>query len=171
MVLGVIVGVVPIPIPGIGTLALGTAGGPLLVALLLGHLGRTGGLVWTIPASANLTLRSFGLTMFLAQVGMSAGPKFVATVQQTGFVLLACGAAILLAVVATTLLVGHVLLKVAYDDLLGIASGVTGNPAILAYAGRAAPTERPDLGYALIFPAATLEKIVVVAVLTALFLR
>ena len=59
MVLGVIVGVVPIPIPGIGTLALGTAGGPLLVALLLGHLGRTGGLVWTIPASANLTLRSF----------------------------------------------------------------------------------------------------------------
>ena len=171
MVLGVIVGVVPIPIPGIGTLALGTAGGPLLVALLLGHLGRTGGLVWTIPASANLTLRSFGLTMFLAQVGMSAGPKFVATVQQTGFVLLACGAAILVAVVATTLLVGHVLLKVAYDDLLGIASGVTGNPAILAYAGRAAPTERPDLGYALIFPAATLVKIVVVAVLTALFLR
>jgi putative transport protein len=171
MVLGVIVGLVPIPIPGIGTLALGAAGGPLVVALVLGHLGRTGGLAWTMPASANLTLRNFGLTLFLAQVGMSAGPKFVATVQQTGFLLLGWGAAMLLAVVVTTLLVGHYVLKIAYDDLLGIASGVTGNPAILAYAGRAAPTDRPDLGYALIFPGATLVKIVIVAVLTPLFLK
>ena len=84
--------------------------------------------------------------------------------------LLGWSAAILLAVVLTTLLVGHVL-KIAYDELLGIASGVTGNPAILAYASRAVPTDRPDIGYALIFPGATLVKIVVVNVLTALFLR
>jgi putative transport protein len=170
MVLGVIVGLVPVPIPGLGTLSLGTAGGPLVVALLLGYLGRTGGLAWTIPASANLTLRNFGLTLFLAQVGMSAGPRFVAAVQETGFLLLAWAAAILLAVVVTTLVAGH-LLKIAYDDLLGIASGVTGNPAILAYAARAVPTDRPDVGYALIFPGATLAKIVVVDVLTPLFLR
>lgn len=170
MVLGVIVGLVPVPIPGIGTLALGAAGGPLVVALLLGYLGRTGGLVWTIPASANITLRNFGLTLFLAQVGMSSGPQFVATVQATGLVLLAWGAAILLAVVATTLLVGHAL-KIAYDELLGIASGVTGNPAILAYAARTVPTDRPDIGYALIFPSATLVKIVIVNVLTPLFLK
>ena len=150
MALGVIVGLVPFPIPGIGTLSLGTAGGPLLVALLLGYLGRTGGLVWTMPASANLTLRNFGLTLFLAQVGMSSGPRFVATVQETGFLFLAWGAAILLAVVLTTLLVGHAL-KIAYDELLGIASGVTGNPAILAYAvprGADRPPRhrlRPDL--------------------------
>ena len=75
---------------------------------------------------------------------------------------------VLLAVALTTLLVGHVL-KIAYDELLGIASGVTGNPAILAYASRAVPTDRPDIGYALIFPGATLVKIVVVNVLTALF--
>ena len=92
------------------------------------------------------------------------------TVQETGFLFLAWGAAILLAVVLTTLLVGHVL-KIAYDELLGIASGVTGNPAILAYASRAVPTDRPDIGYALIFPGATLVKIVIVNVLTALFLR
>jgi putative transport protein len=170
MALGVIVGLVPVPVPGIGTLSLGTAGGPLVVALLLGYLGRTAGLVWTMPASANLTLRNFGLTLFLAQVGMSSGPRFVTTVQETGFLFLAWGAAILLAVVLTTLLVGHVL-KIAYDELLGIASGVTGNPAILAYASRAVPTDRPDIGYALIFPGATLVKIVVVNVLTALFLR
>jgi putative transport protein len=170
MVLGVGVGLLPVPIPGIGTLALGVAGGPLVVALLLGYLGRTGVLVWTMPASANLTLRNFGLTLFLAQVGMSSGPQFVATVQATGFLLLAWGAGMVLAVVATTLLVGHVF-KIAYDELLGIASGVTGNPAILAYAARAVPTDRPDIGYALIFPSATLVKIVVVDVLTPLFLR
>ena len=170
MALGVIVGLVPLPVPGIGTLSLGTAGGPLVVALLLGYLGRTSGLVWTMPASANLTLRNFGLTLFLAQVGMNSGPRFVTTVQETGFLLLGWSAAILLAVVLTTLLVGHVL-KIAYDELLGIASGVTGNPAILAYASRAVPTDRPDIGYALIFPGATLVKIVVVNVLTALFLR
>jgi len=101
---------------------------------------------------------------------MSAGPRFVAAVQETGLLLLAWGAAILVAVVVTTLVVGH-LLEIAYDDLLGIASGVTGNPAILAYAARAVPTDRPDLGYALIFPGATLAKIVVVDVLTPLFLR
>jgi putative transport protein len=170
MALGVIVGLVPLPVPGIGTLSLGTAGGPLVVALLLGYLGRTSGLVWTMPASANLTLRNFGLTLFLAQVGMNSGPRFVTAVQETGFLLLGWSAAILLAVVLTTLLVGHAL-KIAYDELLGIASGVTGNPAILAYASRAVPTDRPDIGYALIFPGATLVKIVVVNVLTALFLR
>jgi putative transport protein len=170
MALGVIVGLLPVPIPGIGTVRLGTAGGPLLVALLLGYLGRTAGIVWTMPASANLTLRNFGLTLFLAQVGMSSGPKFVATVQETGLLFLAWGAAILLAVVLVTLLVGHAL-KIAYDDLLGIASGVTGNPAILAYASRSVATDRPDLGYALIFPGATLVKILIVDVLTVLFLR
>ena len=101
---------------------------------------------------------------------MSAGPKFVATVQETGSLLLAWGAAILLAVVVTTLVVGH-FLEIAYDDLLGIASGVTGNPAILAYAGRAVPTDWPERAYALIFPSATLAKIVVVDVLTPLFLK
>ena len=110
------------------------------------------------------------LTLFLAQVGMSSGPKFVATVQETGLLFLAWGCAILLAVVLVTLLVGHAL-KIAYDDLLGIASGVTGNPAILAYASRSVATDRPDLGYALIFPGATLVKILIVDVLTVLFLR
>lgn len=171
MVLGVIVGLIPIPLLGIGTLALGTAGGPLVVALLLGHLGRTGGLAWTMPVSANLTLRNFGLTLFLAQVGMSTGPRFVATIADTGVLFLAWGAVMLLAVVVTTLLVGHYILKIAYDDLLGIASGVTGNPAILAYAGRLVPTNQPDLNYALIFPSATLMKIVIVAVLTPLFVK
>ena len=73
-----------------------------------------------------------------------------------------------LALVAVTLLIGHWLLRMPFDELLGIASGVTGNPAILAYADKLAPTDRPDIGYAVIFPSATIIKIVAVQLLIAL---
>jgi putative transport protein len=72
--------------------------------------------------------------------------------------------------VAATLLIGHWLLRIPFDELLGIASGVTGNPAILAYAGKLAPTDRPDIGYAVIFPSTTIIKIVTVQLLIALSL-
>lgn len=167
MVLGVALGLVPIPVPGLGTLSLGLAGGPLVAALILGRLGRTGSLVWTMPLSANLTLRNFGLTIFLAQVGLTSGPGFVNTVQQTGLTLLVLGAAILLAAVLTVLAIGHLVLRIPFDELLGIAAGATGNPAILAYAGRTAGTDKPDIGYAIIFPGMTILKIIAVQALVA----
>ena len=77
MVLGVLVGLIPIPLPGIGSFKLGLAGGVLIVALFLGWLGRIGSLTWTLPLTANLTLRNFGLTLFLATVGMNSGAPFV----------------------------------------------------------------------------------------------
>ncbi|HMR34132.1 MAG TPA: TrkA C-terminal domain-containing protein [Geminicoccaceae bacterium] len=169
MVLGVALGLVPIPVPGLGTLSLGLAGGPLVVALILGRLGRTGSLVWTMPLSANLTLRNFGLTIFLAQVGLTSGPGFVSTVQQTGLTLLLLGAAILLAVVLTVLAIGHLILRIPFDELLGITAGATGNPAILAYAGRTTATDKPDIGYAIIFPGMTILKILVVQGVVALW--
>lgn len=162
MVLGVILGLIAFPIPGVGSMKLGLAGGPLLVSLVLGRLGRTGRMVWTMPLSANLTLRNFGLTVFLAQVGMSSGENFIATVQQTGLLFLGVGAAILLGIVLTTLLCGHFLMRIPFDDLLGITAGVTGNPGIIAYAARLVPTDRPDIGYAIIFPGATVVKIIIV---------
>lgn len=167
MVLGVAVGLLRIPLPGVGSFSLGLAGGPLVVALLLGYLGRTGRLTWTIPPSANLTLRTFGLTLFLATVGLNTGDDFVATVQGEGARLLLAAAAIVLASVVTTLVVGNRLLRIPYDELLGVAAGVTGNPAILAFADRAVQTERPDVSYAMIFPGATILKIVVVQLLVA----
>jgi putative transport protein len=81
------------------------------------------------------------------------------------------GAAVLLTTVAIVLLVGFYLLKIPYDDLLGIASGATGNPAIVVYASRMAPTERPDIGYAMIFPSATIVKVIAVQVIGLLFLN
>lgn len=169
MALGVLLGILPIPVPGLGTLSLGVAGGPLVMALILSRFGRTGRWVWTLPVSANLTLRNFGLTIFLAQIGMVSGPKFVATVQQLGPLFLGLGAAIILVPVLFNLLVGHFLLRLRFDDLLGAnAGGVGGNPAILAFASKQVPTDRTDITYATTFPAATLMKIVLVQVMLAM---
>jgi putative transport protein len=162
--MGLLVGLIPLPVPGAGRITLGLAG-VLLVALVLGHIRRTG-IVWTLPLSANMVLRNFGLTVFLAQVGISSGPQFVATVAESGFTMILLGAIILLALIVVTMLAGW-LLAIPADDLFGVISGVTGNPAILAYASRAVPTDRPDIGYAMVFPTVTVVKILFVQVAAA----
>jgi putative transport protein len=164
MVLGVLIGLIPIPIPGVGTVTLGIGGGPLLVALVLGYLRRTGPMLWVMPLPANIVLRNFGLAMFLASVGINAGAPFVRTVTETGLSMLFIGAAVLLTTVLIVLIVGYYIMKIPYDDLVGIASGATGNPAILVYSTRMAPTERPDIGYAMIFPSMTIAKVIAVQI-------
>ncbi len=167
MALGFLVGVIPIPLPGIGTLAVGLSG-VLIVALILGNLRRTGGMNWTIPLSANLVLRNLGLTLFLAQVGMASGPKFAATVADTGFLMLGLGAVVLMALVLPILILGLFVFRMPYDEVAGIISGACGNPAVLAYANRLTPTDRPDIGYATIFPGMTIVKILFVDIVAAL---
>jgi putative transport protein len=164
--LGALVGLIPIPIPGVGTVTLGLAGGPLVVALVLGWLGRTGPVIWHLPASANQVLRNFGLALFLARVGIDSGTPFVEQVRHSGFAFVFAGIIVLLTVVLIVLLVGYFLLKIKFDDLLGIASGATGNPAILAYGNSLAPTGKPDINYAMVFPGVgTIVKIIAVQVL------
>jgi putative transport protein len=165
---GLLVGMIPVPIPGAGKLTLGLAA-LLLVALYLGRIRRSGPFVWTMPLSANLVLRNFGLTIFLAQVGISSGPKFFSTVGATGVLLLLYGAAILLALVLITALFCLWVFKLPFDTTVGIVSGATGNPAILAFANRIAPTDRPDVGYAMIFPSMmTIVKILFAQIAVAL---
>jgi putative transport protein len=164
MVLGILLGLIPIPIPGVGVVTLGIGGGPLIVALILGKLRRTGPMLWTMPLPANIVLRNFGLAIFLATVGVNAGQPFVRTIAESGFTMLFIGAAVLLTTVFIVLVVGHYVLKIPYDDLVGVASGATGNPAILVYSTKMAPTERPDIGYAMIFPSMTLVKVIAVQI-------
>lgn len=168
MVLGVLIGLIPIPIPGVGTVTLGIGGGPLIVALIAGKLRRTGPLLWVMPLPANIVLRNFGLAVFLATVGVNAGQPFVKTITETGFTLFWIGVAVLLTTVLIVLVIGY-LMKIAYDDLMGVAAGATGNPAILVYGTRMAPTERPDIGYAMIFPSMTIVKVVAVQIVSLLF--
>src|SRR6266550_1164736 len=96
MVLGILLGLIPIPIPGVGTVTLGIGGGPLIVALIVGKLRRTGPLLWVMPLPANIVLRNYGLAIFLAAVGINAGQPFVRTVSETGLTMLFIGAAVLL---------------------------------------------------------------------------
>jgi putative transport protein len=168
MALGLLIGAIQMPLPGIGKLALGLSG-VLTVALILGNLRRTGGMNWTIPLSANLVLRNLGLTLFLAQVGMSSGPKFATTVTDTGFLMLGLGAVVLVALVLPILVLGLLVFRMPYDEVAGIVAGACGNPAILAYSNKLAPTDRPDIGYAMIFPGMTIVKILFVDIAPVFF--
>jgi len=168
MALGFLLGAIQIPLPAIGKLSIGLSG-VLIVALILGVQRRTGGMNWTIPLSANLVLRNLGLTLFLAQVGMSSGPKFAATVTQSGLLMLGLGALVLVGLVLPILILGLFVYKMPYDEVAGIVAGACGNPAILAYANKLTPTERPDIGYAMIFPGMTIVKILFVDIVPAFF--
>jgi putative transport protein len=159
MSLGVLVGMIQVPIPGLGSFSMGVAGGPLLVALVLGRLGRSGPLSWHIPLAANLTLRNFGLTLFLAGVGLGAGRPFVETVAKTGFTSLGVGVAIVLGSVLSVMVAGQFLFRMSTDDIFGIVSGVNSNPAILAHANRTLQSDRIDVAYATVFPSTTILKI------------
>lgn len=162
--LGLLLGMIPVPLPGGGTFSLGVAGGPLVMALVLGWLGRTGPLGWRIPVVANLVLRNLGLSVFIGAVAIGAGTPFVQTVASNGIPILLGGAAVLFTLVLIVLVTGY-LLRIPFDDLLGVCAGSTGNPAIVVAAGRLAPTERTDIGFAICFPSMTIVKIIAVQVL------
>jgi putative transport protein len=167
MALGFAIGAITIPIPGVGKMTIGIIG-VLLVALILGNIRRTGGINWTMPLSANKVLFNLGLTLFLANAGMSSGVSVVNTVAESGLLILGLGALVLVALVLPVIVLGLFVFRMSYDEMAGILAGTTGNPAILAYSNKLAPTDRPDIGYAMIFPSMTILKILFVNVAAAL---
>jgi putative transport protein len=168
MALGFLIGAIQIPLPAIGKISLGLSG-VLIMALILGKARRTASVSWTIPLSANIVIRNLGLTLFLAQVGMSSGPKFAKTVADTGFQMLGMGVVVLIALVVPILVLGLRVFRLPYDEVAGIVAGACGNPAILAYSNKLTPSDRPDLGYAMIFPGMTIVKILFVDIVPAFF--
>jgi putative transport protein len=157
--LGLVLGAVPIPVPG-GTFSLGLAGGPLLVGLILGRLGRTGPLVWTPPYGANLTLRQFGLVLFLAGAGLQAGSVLASALGQGVVVrMLLAGAIISLASALLTVVIGHRVLRIPLSVVVGMLAGVQTQPAVLAYALEKTGRDAPNVGYASVFPIAMISKI------------
>ena len=157
--LGLLLGAVPVPVPG-GTFSLGLAGGPLLVGLVLGRLGRTGPLVWTSPYGANLTLRQFGLVLFLAGAGLQAGSVLASAVGQGVVVrMLTAGVAISLSSALLTVVVGHRILRIPLSVVLGMLAGIQTQPAVLAYSLEKTGRDLPNAGYASVFPIAMIAKI------------
>ncbi len=169
---GLLIGLVPIPLPGGVALTLGFAGGPLVVALVLGALGRTGPLVWTLPYNANLTLRQVGLIMFLAGVGTRAGYSFVTTFTQGGGITIFAGGALLTFLVAcAVLVVGHKVLRMPMSVLIGLLAGLQTQPAVLGFALEQTGDDLPTIGYTTAYPIATVAKIVLAQLLLTLLLR
>lgn len=169
--LGLLLGLLPIPLPGGVTLRLGIAGGPLIVALLAGALGRTGPLVWTIPYSANLSLRQIGLVFFLAGIGTRSGYDFFSTLAEgSGLAVFAAGAAITCITALVTLWAGYRLLKIPLGLLVGILAGLQTQPAVLGYGLEQSGSELPNVGYATVYPLAMILKILLAQVLLILYL-
>lgn len=166
LALGILVGLLPIPLPGGIAVKLGFAGGPLLVALILGALGRTGPLVWSLPYSANLTLRQIGLVLFLASVGTRSGYAFLSMLRQgNGLEILVAGALITCTIATLTLWIGYKLLKIPMGTLVGMLAGLQTQPAVLGFALEQTENDLPNVGYATVYPVATIAKIVAVQIL------
>jgi putative transport protein len=168
LALGLFLARVPLPIAGT-SLELGSAGGPLIVALLLGKLGRTGPLVWSIPYEANLVLRELGLLLFLGGVGIGAGAHFTEVLSRQGLLLLSLGAVVTLLAAAVVLTLAHTWGRAGVTSSLGAATGMQTQPATLSAAfelcGR---SEETYVAYALVYPTAMIGKILLAQLIVML---
>jgi putative transport protein len=166
LVAGLLLGLVPVPLPGGGTFRLGMAGGPLVVGLVLGALERTGPITWQLPYNANLTLRQFGAVLFLAGVGVRSGYAFVGTLRSgDGLPMLLVGMAVTIVTALFAVWVGRAVLHAPVDVLCGVLAGMQTQPAVLAFAVEQAGDDLPNTGYASVYPVATILKIVLAQVI------
>jgi putative transport protein len=158
---GLLLGSVPLPLPGGGRFELGFAGGPLLVGLLLGALGRTGPLVWQLPHASALTLRQLGAVLFFAGIGTRSGQAFAdAVVDPSALAVLALGALVAGASVVVALVLGARVLRLPDSALAGMVAAVQTQPAVLAFAAANAEDESEvAVGYATVYPLAMVVKI------------
>ncbi|HUI11090.1 MAG TPA: TrkA C-terminal domain-containing protein [Bacteroidota bacterium] len=170
LVLGVLIGIAPLPLPGGGTFTLGFAGGPLIAGLLLGRVQRTGPVTWGMPFSVNLTLRQVGLVLFLAGIGTRAGDGFVQTVEHGGWELMATGGAITALTALLVLAAGSRFLRLSYPSLMGLMSGIQTQPACLAYAAEHGGADAANVWYASVYPVSMIAKIVLAQLLVSRFL-
>jgi putative transport protein len=167
---GFFLGMIPIPLPGGVILKLGIAGGPLIVALVLGYVNRVGKLVFVMPYSSNNTIQQLGLVLFLAGVGTRSGYAFRETITQSdeGITFFSLGVALTITIGFIFLFIGHWFLKIPYPKLAGMLAGLQTQPAVLAFVNEQAKSEQPNIGYSSVFPIATLSKIILVQVLLTL---
>ena len=152
--LGILLGSLPIAFPGIPTpVKLGLAGGPLVVAILIGRFGHKLKLVTYTTMSANLMLREIGIVLFIASVGIEAGAHFVETVVE-GSGLLYVGYGFLITVIPLLIIgmIARFYCKVNYFTLMGLIAGSNTDPPALAYANQASGNDAPAVGYSTVYP-------------------
>ena len=167
---GILVGSIPIHFPNMPMPAkLGLAGGPLIVAILLGRFGYRLKLITYTTQSANLMLREMGISLFLASVGISAGAEFVDTVvSPDGLRWILSGVLITMLPAITVGIIGR-LLKINYFTLIGMISGSCTNPPALAYSGSIANNDAPAVAYSTVYPLTMFLRIICAQFIILLF--
>ena len=151
--LGVIFGSIPLRFPGIPQpVKLGLAGGPLIIAILLGHFGPKWKITTYTTVSANMRIREIGISFFLAAVGLGAGENFVSAVVNGGYWWILYGALITLIPVLLTGLIARLVFKLNFYQICGLLSGGNTDPAVLAFAQGAYGTDYTSINYATVYP-------------------
>lgn len=160
IVIGILLGKVEIPLGDESAFSLGLTGGVLMAALLLSRIGKTGPIIWNLPGSGNQLLRQFGLLLFLTPVGVSAGSKLVATIQEYGFGLFGIGALITIIPMLLVVFIGRFFLKVNFLSILGaLTGGMTSTPGLSAV-DSSTESEAPQIAYATVYPFALVMIII-----------
>ncbi len=166
---GLLLGLVPLPSPAGGTFTLGAAAGPLIVGLLLGRAARTGPVVWSLPYTASSLLQQLGILVFLAAAGSRAGDDLVDALAGAEGVRIAAAGLVVTLAAALALVVLARVFRLGGPRLAGLVAGAQTQPAVLAFAQeRTGGDQRVAAGYALVFPAAMITKIVAATLLVSL---
>jgi putative transport protein len=160
---GILFGLYPWPLPGMPVpLRLGLAGGPLIIAILMGRMGRIGPLVIHMPINANTAFRELGIIFFLACVGLGAGGKFVETAfSSTGLQWMAMGAVVTTVPLMLAGIIGRKVMKLNYLTLSGVLAGSMTDPPALAFSTKLTNSDYPSLAYANVYPLTMLMRILV----------
>ena len=162
IILGLILGSIPIAIPGISMpVKLGIAGGPIIVGILMGAFGPRFHITTYTTQSANLMLRQLGLTIYLAGLGLSAGAGFFETVfTLEGLKWVAISIALCVVPVLLIGLISAKVFKIGYADNVGMLCGGMANPFALDYAGSGADGDDPAVAYATVYPAGIFLRVI-----------
>ena len=171
IMVGIIFGSLPFAIPGMPVpLKLGIAGGPLIVAILIGRFGYRMKLVTYTTTSANMMLREIGLVLFLASVGIKAGAGFWDTVVQgDGLKYVGCGFLITIIPILSIGTIARLKFKFNYFTIMGMLAGTYTDPPALAYANASCSKEAPAVGYSTVYPLSMFLRIFTAQIVVLFF--
>lgn len=166
IVVGIVFGSIPIRFPGIPqAIKLGLAGGPLIIAILLGHFGPKYKITTYTTTSANLMLREMGISLFLAAVGIGAGDNFWSSIVGGGYWWILYGALVTMIPVGITFIVARALCHLNFYQICGLISGTCTNPPVLAFAQGMYGSDYTSVNYATVYPLSMFLRVLVAQLL------
>lgn len=164
--LGVLVGSIPFKFPGIPqAIKLGLAGGPLIVAILIGYFGPRFKVTTYTTLSANMMIREIGISIFLAAVGLGAGENFVSSIVNGGYWWILYGAIITIVPTLLIAVIGRLVFKLNFYQICGLLSGGCTNPPVLAFAQNVYGTDYTSVSYATVYPLTMFMRVLVAQLL------